>query len=174
MVKELRDTEDIKKLVDSSSDIVWNSVPAAMELFIDSLDEDYKNDEMKAVLLSGDWINVNLPDKIKKHFPKAAIFSLGGATEASIWSIYYPIKKVDASWTSIPYGYPLTNQSIYILDSEQRICPPEVIGEIYIGGIGVAKGTLMMKKKLLIVLLNQNMEDCIGRGILVNIQGKDM
>lgn len=99
LVKELRDTEDIKKLVDSSSDIVWNSVPAAMELFIDSLDEDYKNDEMKAVLLSGDWINVNLPDKIKKHFPKAAIFSLGGATEASIWSIYYPIKKVDASWT---------------------------------------------------------------------------
>ena len=53
LVKELRDTEDIKKLVDSSSDIVWNSVPAAMELFIDSLDEDYKNDEMKAVLLSG-------------------------------------------------------------------------------------------------------------------------
>lgn len=174
MVKELRDTEDIKKLVDSSSDIVWNSVPAAMELFIDSLDEDYKNDEMKAVLLSGDWINVNLPDKIKKHFPKAAIFSLGGATEASIWSIYYPIKKVDASWTSIPYGYPLTNQSIYILDSEQRICPPEVIGEIYIGGIGVAKGYINDEEKLLIVLLNQNMEDCIGRGILVNIQGKDM
>lgn len=140
-------TEDIKKLVDSSSDIVWNSVPAAMELFIDSLDEDYKNDEMKAVLLSGDWINVNLPDKIKKHFPKAAIFSLGGATEASIWSIYYPIKKVDASWTSIPYGYPLTNQSIYILDSEQRICPPEVIGEIYIGGIGVAKGYINDEEK---------------------------
>ena len=147
LVKELRDTEDIKKLVDSSSDIVWNSVPAAMELFIDSLDEDYKNDEMKAVLLSGDWINVNLPDKIKKHFPKAAIFSLGGATEASIWSIYYPIKKVDASWTSIPYGYPLTNQSIYILDSEQRICPPEVIGEIYIGGIGVAKGYINDEEK---------------------------
>ena len=147
LVKELRDTEDIKKLVDSSSDIVWNSVPAAMELFIDSLDEDYKNDEMKAVLLSGDWINVNLPDKIKKHFPKAAIFSLGGATEASIWSIYYPIKKVDASWTSIPYGYPLTNQLIYILDSEQRICPPEVIGEIYIGGIGVAKGYINDEEK---------------------------
>ena len=102
---------------------------------------------MKAVLLSGDWINVNLPDKIKKHFPKAAIFSLGGATEASIWSIYYPIKKVDASWTSIPYGYPLTNQSIYILDSEQRICPPEVIGEIYIGGIGVAKGYINDEEK---------------------------
>ena len=40
--------------------------------------------------------------------------------------------------------------------------------------LGSRKGTSMMKKKLLIVLLNQNMEDCIGRGILVNIQGKDM
>ena len=48
---------------------------------------------------------------------------------------------------SIPYGYPLTNQSIYILDSEQRICPPEVIGEIYIGGIGVAKGYINDEEK---------------------------
>lgn len=49
--------------------------------------------------------------------------------------------------SSIPYGYPLTNQSIYILDSEQRICPPEVIGEIYIGGIGVAKGYINDEEK---------------------------
>lgn len=50
-------------------------------------------------------------------------------------------------YISIPYGYPLTNQSIYILDSEQRICPPEVIGEIYIGGIGVAKGYINDEEK---------------------------
>lgn len=140
LVKELRDTENIKNIVDSSSNIIWNSVPAAMELFIDSLDTDYVNCEMKYVLLSGDWINLDLPDKVKKHFPEATVFSLGGATEASIWSIYYQIDKINLDWNSIPYGYPLTNQSIYILNSEHKICPPEVIGEIYIGGIGVAKG----------------------------------
>lgn len=62
----------------------------------------------------------------------------------------YVVIKTDKSKESIisiPYGYPLTNQSIYILDSEQRICPPEVIGEIYIGGIGVAKGYINDEEK---------------------------
>lgn len=41
----------------------------------------------------------------------------------------------------------LGSVDVYILDSEQRICPPEVIGEIYIGGIGVAKGYINDEEK---------------------------
>ncbi len=41
---------------------------------------------------SGDWIPVNLPDRIRKEYENAEVVSLGGATEASIWS-YYPIEK---------------------------------------------------------------------------------
>ena len=43
-------------------------------------------------------------ERLKRRFPEAEIVSLGGATEAAIWSIYYRIGKVDPGWPSIPYG----------------------------------------------------------------------
>ena len=154
IAKDIRETEEIKAFVDSGKNLFWNSVPAGMELFIDSLDEDYVNPELKNVLLSGDWISVSLPERIRKHFPNANVYSLGGATEASIWSIYFPIKKVDPKWQSIPYGYPLANQTIYVLNDRMEICPPEVKGEICIGGVGVAQGYANSEEKTKAAFIN--------------------
>lgn len=98
------------------------------------------NKDLRLVLLSGDWIPTELPDKIKQYAPNSKVISLGGATEGSIWSIFYPIDKVESHWTSIPYGYPLANQKIYIMNSKQDILPVNVKGEICIGGVGVAMG----------------------------------
>lgn len=127
--------------------IIWNSVPAFMEMLIDYIDDDYKNENLKLVMLSGDWIPVTLPEKIKKHFPNAKVISLGGATEASIWSINYPITKVNKNLNSIPYGYALKNQNMYVLNENLEICPTLIAGEIHIGGIGLAKGYLGDKKR---------------------------
>ena len=70
----------------------------------------------------------------------AEVVSLGGATEASIWSIYYPIGEVNPEWTSIPYGMPLANQTYYVLNYRLEDCPIGVTGELYIGGKGLAQG----------------------------------
>jgi thioesterase domain-containing protein len=70
----------------------------------------------------------------------AQIISLGGATEASIWSIYYPIEKVDPAWPSIPYGKPLSNQTWHVLDENGQDTPIWVPGYLYIGGEGLALG----------------------------------
>lgn len=147
IVNDSRNIEEIAISFKNDSPSIWNSVPAFMEMFIDYIDEDYTNKSLRLVLLSGDWINVELPEKIKKHFPNAKIVSLGGATEASIWSIYYVINKVEKSWKSIPYGYALENQKIYILNENMDISPTDVTGEIYIGGLGVAVRYLGDEKK---------------------------
>ena len=110
-----------------------------MDLLLDNSHIEFINNNLRLVLLSGDWISLRLPDKIRKVFPKADVISLGGATEAAIWSIYYPIKDVDKNWLSIPYGYPLGNQKIYVLNYEKKLCPCGIEGEIYIGGQGVAE-----------------------------------
>lgn len=68
------------------------------------------------------------------------VVSLGGATEASIWSIIYPVDQVEPDWNSIPYGYPLCNQSFHVLNHQLEPCPDYVPGDLYIGGIGLAKG----------------------------------
>lgn len=121
---------------------IWNTVPALMQLTVDALDSDYVNETLRLVMLSGDWIPVELPDMIRKKFPNAKVISLGGATEAAIWSIYYPVDKVEEHWSSIPYGYPLSNQQMYILGYDMKPLPANIEGDIYIGGEGVALGYL--------------------------------
>ncbi|WP_088830566.1 non-ribosomal peptide synthetase [Paenibacillus tyrfis] len=106
-----------------------------------------KKTSLRAVLLSGDYIPVHLPAKIKSSFNGTKVISLGGATEASIWSVYYPIEKTEKGWTKIPYGMPLGNQTIHVLNYSQQPCPVGVMGELYIGGIGVAKEYLKDEEK---------------------------
>ena len=124
---------------------VWNTVPAIMELFLNELGD--RKCSLKNILLSGDWIPLNLKEKIDNKIPGANVYSLGGATEGSVWSIYYPIGKIDKKWKSIPYGYPLGNQTIWILSESDEICPIDVAGEICIGGAGVAEGYAGDKEK---------------------------
>ena len=95
---------------------------------------------LRLVLLSGDWIPVTLPDAIRAAHPNAQVVSLGGATEASIWSVAYPIGHVPPHWTRIPYGKPLANQTLHVLDEHLRPCPVWTAGEIHIGGTGLALG----------------------------------
>lgn len=124
---------------------VWNSVPALMDIFVDYLEKRYSSTvpdhALRVVLLSGDWIPLKLPEKIRRTLGEnIAIISLGGATEASIWSILYPIEKIHVEWKSIPYGRAMKNQSFYILDKDFNFIAPGKTGELFIGGLGVAKG----------------------------------
>ena len=120
---------------------VWNSVPALCGLMVDFCEKSGRpNSAMRHVMLSGDWIPVTLPDRIRSVFPQAQITSLGGATESSIWSIWYPINEVGKGWTSIPYGRPMRGQDVRVLDHRLEECPTWVSGEIFIAGIGLALG----------------------------------
>lgn len=121
---------------------IWNSVPALMELLVEYAERTRLPlpGSLRLVLLSGDWIPVTLPARIRRLLPAAQIISLGGATEASIWSIYFPIESVDPRWTSIPYGYALAGQEYYVLNGRREDCPDWVTGELYIGGVGLADG----------------------------------
>ena len=120
---------------------IWNSAPALMQMLIDYVDRSSLSlpKTLRLVMLSGDWIPTWLPEKIKRHLPDCTVISLGGATEASIWSIYYPIETVDPTWTSIPYGWPLENQGVYVLNEALEHCPPWVTGDLYITGVGLAR-----------------------------------
>ena len=121
---------------------IWNTVPALMRIFADYAGGQsamaFKS--LRLALLSGDWIPLTLPAQIRSISPKAEVVSLGGATEASIWSILHPVGNIDASWKSIPYGRAMVNQTLHVLDGALESCPDWVVGELYIGGIGLAKG----------------------------------
>lgn len=121
---------------------IWNSVPAQMQMLLSYLEAEKKRkvEKLRLIMLSGDWIPVQLPKRMKQIFGNSRMISLGGATEASIWSIAYEINPDYVYEKSIPYGIPLSNQKFYILDDEMRECPDWVKGRIYISGKGLALG----------------------------------
>ncbi|RKS76989.1 amino acid adenylation domain-containing protein [Actinomadura pelletieri DSM 43383] len=119
---------------------VWNTVPGLAEMLVEQASADAVDLPLQLALLSGDWIPVSLPDRLRALAPDAWVVSLGGATEAGIWSIAYPIERVDAGWESIPYGRPLRNQWFEVLNERFEPCPTWVTGELFIGGVGLAEG----------------------------------
>ena len=119
----------------------WNSVPSIMSLYCDHMQQKgLTNSTIRQIILSGDWIPVQLTERIAEVFVNSHLTSMGGATEASIWSNYYECSGKEAEMRSVPYGYPLSNQTFYILDSFGRPCPRWTEGKLHIGGKGVADG----------------------------------
>ena len=123
---------------DPHSVTVWNSVPALMAMQAEyGLPEGHK---LRLVMMSGDWVPVELVQRLQAASPNTHVVSLGGATEASIWSNAHEVETLDPSWPSIPYGTPLKGQMLHVVNSRGEDCPDWVIGEIEISGAGVARG----------------------------------
>jgi amino acid adenylation domain-containing protein len=119
---------------------VWNSVPMLLEMLL-ATGGDLKT--LRLLLISGDRIPLDLPARSRDLAPRSTFVAMGGATEAAIWSNEYVIAcetDLDPRWTSVPYGLPLTGQMYRVVDSQDRDLPDGVVGELLIGGAGVAQG----------------------------------
>ncbi|MFF2040905.1 amino acid adenylation domain-containing protein [Kitasatospora sp. NPDC058170] len=136
-----RDPADWAERITAERITVWNSVPALAEMLVGHLETTgTRLPGLRLVLLSGDWIPVTLADRLRAVAPGCRVVSLGGATEASIWSIAHEIGEPDPAWASVPYGRPLRNQGVHVLDGRRHERPDWVTGEIHLSGLGVALG----------------------------------
>jgi amino acid adenylation domain-containing protein len=144
--RDLHDPEQLVRLLCEESITFWDSAPAALQQLVpffpaaSLMGSGADTRQLRLVFLSGDWIPVTLPDQVRAMFPRAAVIALGGATEAAIWSNYYPVGVVEPQWTSIPYGKPIQNARYHILDAGLSPCPIGVVGNLYIGGECLASG----------------------------------
>ncbi len=130
------------ELIEREQITIWNSVPAFMQMFVESHDFSDKRrvEKLRLVMLSGDFIPVTLPDRIRALNDLVQVISLGGPTETTVWDICYPIGEIDPDWTSIPYGRPMINSRYYVLKDSLEACPTWVTGELCIAGAGLAQG----------------------------------
>ncbi|MDF3068532.1 MAG: Malonyl CoA-acyl carrier protein transacylase [Polyangiaceae bacterium] len=139
----LKAPDELARVLSTEQITIWDSAPAQLQQLVPFMEPPSLNAScgwLRLVLLSGDWIPVGLPDAVRSCFPSASIISLGGATEATVWSNYFPIEKVEPSWTSIPYGKPIQNAKYYVLDSAGMPCPIGIAGHLYIAGECLAFG----------------------------------
>jgi amino acid adenylation domain-containing protein len=121
---------------------IWNSAPALLQILAEYARGrgDRLAASLRTVLLSGDWIPPTMYDHLRELAPAARLISLGGATEASIWSIVHEVGAARPDWVSVPYGRPLANQRWYVLDDRLHPRPDWVTGGLYIAGTGLARG----------------------------------
>jgi len=133
--EDLADPDHLVRLLRTGGITLWDSAPAALVQLAPLFPaEPDAGSRLRRVLLSGDWIPVTLPDRVRQSFPRAQVMALGGATEATVWSNWFPVGGVDPAWPSIPYGRPMANARYHVLDAGFAPCPIGVPGDLYIGG----------------------------------------
>ncbi|SIT19383.1 amino acid adenylation domain-containing protein [Thalassolituus maritimus] len=134
------DPEELFNLVLTENITLWNTVPAIMEMVVEyALPRQLTLSSLRCIFMSGDWIPVDLPAKLRRVCPNARLIGLGGATEASIWSNWFEIDRIPDGWKSVPYGKALANQALYVVDRYGAFCPDWVEGDLVIGGQGLAQ-----------------------------------
>jgi len=134
--REIADPEALVGILRREPVTFWDSAPAALQRLAPYFPGSAGAGDraLRLVFLSGDWIPVTLPDRVREAFPRAQVVALGGGTEATIWSNVYPVGTVHPTWPSIPYGRPIDNARYHVLDAALDPCPIGVPGDLYIGG----------------------------------------
>ena len=137
-----RNPDEWIRIIEKYNVSVWDSVPILFDMLVTMAEGEKKNLPLRIVMLSGDWIAKDLPGRFYSiSNNNAIVVAMGGATEASIWSNYLNVPRtIPQDWISIPYGKALKNQVYRVVDELGRNCPNHVMGELLIGGVGVAKG----------------------------------
>lgn len=95
---------------------------------------------LKRVICSGEALPYELKEKFVKLL-SAELHNLYGPTEASVDVTYWDCRSTTER-PVVPIGRPIANTQIYVLDKNLQAVPFGVPGELYIGGIGLARGYL--------------------------------
>lgn len=133
---EVADPQRLARMLFTEKLTFWDSAPAVFQQLLFFLDEAGVpgQSQLRLAFFSGDWIPLEFFGAIKRAFPACEMIGLGGATEATVWSNFYPVTHIDPKWASIPYGRPIQNARYYVLDSYLNPLPIGSRGDLYIGG----------------------------------------
>jgi amino acid adenylation domain-containing protein len=116
-----------------------NFVPAALQLILEQSDTP-KCTSLVHVLCGGETMSAALAGRFRERLPNAILHNMYGPTEATIDVTSWPCTSLVPENEIVPIGRPNANARIYILNPFGEPVPQGVAGEIYIGGIQVARG----------------------------------
>lgn len=127
-------------LVDRCKVTIWSSVPAIVDMLF-SVAQKEQLQSLRLIAQGGDYIKPSLITKLRQQLPNARLFSLGGPTETTIWSIWHEINEQDQE--IIPYGKALENNQYFILDENLKPCQMGEVGTMYMAGLNLSNGYLL-------------------------------
>ncbi|MEH2232807.1 MAG: amino acid adenylation domain-containing protein [Nostoc sp.] len=131
------DFDYLIRLINQEQVTIARFVPPMLQMLLEQ-NEFTTCKSIRRVITGGDKLTVNLMAAFMNNF-SADLYNQYGPTERPS-SITWRCQK--SNKTSIPIGRPLPNTEVYILDKMGNLAPIGVVGELYIGGSGLALGYL--------------------------------
>ncbi|HEX3662576.1 MAG TPA: amino acid adenylation domain-containing protein [Acidobacteriaceae bacterium] len=114
---------------------MMQATPATWKLLLAA---GWQGDPHLKILCGGEALETGLADALLVRCDE--LWNMYGPTETTIWSAAWPVRQLGAN--AIPVGRPIRNTTFYVLDPMQQPVPQGVVGELWIGGEGLARGYL--------------------------------
>jgi amino acid adenylation domain-containing protein/non-ribosomal peptide synthase protein (TIGR01720 family) len=133
-----KDSNYIADLISKEKITIIHFVPSMLRIFLETANIKEHCQSLRHIFVSGEAISSELADDLDKklHIP---LHNLYGPTETCV-DVTYWLSNTKKHYRSVPIGYPISNTKAYILNGEMQLMPIGAIGELYIGGIGLARG----------------------------------
>jgi amino acid adenylation domain-containing protein/non-ribosomal peptide synthase protein (TIGR01720 family) len=97
---------------------------------------------LRRLFSGGEALTVTMRDRFVALHPGAALINLYGPTEATIDACSHVCRPDDAVTSTVPIGRPVDNLRAYVLDQDLEPVPVGIVGELHLGGLGLARGYL--------------------------------
>ncbi|MEI4623585.1 non-ribosomal peptide synthase/polyketide synthase [Bacillus pfraonensis] len=140
-----KDSGVIEKYIERYRVTTMHFVPSMLSTFLDYMEQNNSKRDVSSlnqVFTSGEALNTEQVRRFKGVFydvQQTKLINLYGPTEATVDVTYYDCD-LEKEPMLIPIGRPIDNTELYVLDQHQQVVPIGVAGELYLGGVGLARG----------------------------------
>lgn len=132
-----RDPERLVALIRRHGVTTLHFVPSMLQAFM-AYDDAARCDSLRRILCSGEALPAEVRDTVLRQLPEAELHNLYGPTEAAIDVTASRCAEVDGA--RVPIGTPISATQAWVLDADLNLTPPGGVGELYLGGVGLARG----------------------------------
>ena len=122
----------LKEQLEATRVTVMQATPATWRMVLEA---GWAGNPRLKVLCGGEALSHDLAEAL--HARAGSVWNMYGPTETTIWST---VHKVESGESPVSIGRPIGNTQVYILDSKLEPVPVGIPGELYIGGLGLARG----------------------------------
>jgi len=130
--QEVKDGRHLGHMLEEFGITVMQATPATWRMLIEA---GWQGKEDLRILCGGEALPRDLANQLVERAD--VVWNLYGPTETTVWST---CDRVDPGDSTISIGRPIANTTIYVLDANERPVPVGFVGELYIGGLGLARG----------------------------------
>ena len=135
VVASREDAQDPARLAQRIADSACTVMQATPATWRSLIHAGWRGSANLKVLCGGEAL---LPDLARDLLSRCAeLWNMYGPTETTVWSTLHPVTTAEGV---VPIGRPIANTQVYVLDAQRNLVPAGTVGELYIGGDGLARG----------------------------------